>query len=115
MKFRLVEGAAEHVEGGVVYKAGDVIESALPLDELFVGKFVRLEEKAYVQNDPVEVVASPLGEDVTQDFPEAAKAGLRVFQRGRWYSLADSDAPDREIARAGSRAEMVTWVERFAE
>ena len=55
-KFKLNEGYGSHDQSGKTYVAGDVVETVLPLDEMFPGKFsvfvVNIEEKAEEAQKP---------------------------------------------------------------
>lgn len=45
-KFRLLPKTGPHKEGGVIYRAGDVVESEINLVQSFPGKFVQVEGNA---------------------------------------------------------------------
>lgn len=47
--------------------------------------------------DERELVDSKLGEDVTDDFPNALKKNLLVFKKGREYFVAAADDPNDQL------------------
>lgn len=51
-------------------------------------------DKSEVSDEQDDTSASPLGEDVTEDFPTAAAADMRVFKKGTEYFVTESDEPD---------------------
>jgi len=65
-KFKLI--SANHNEGGVDYKKGDIVESVLPLTEMHFGKFVVVGSDAEAEADrpapekeaPVKAPATPI-------------------------------------------------------
>lgn len=48
-----------------------------------------------------EVPPDVHGEDATVDFPDAAKADLKVFRKGPWYTVVDADEPNKALNDKG--------------
>jgi len=82
MKFRLLSG--RHVEAGVSYSAGDIVESKLNLAEVFVNKFEPVKSKA--KSAP----ADERGKEVTKQFPVAVAIEIEVFKTTKGYNAYDN-------------------------
>lgn len=113
--------AGRHIERGAgpkgedkTYKRGDVFESELELDKVFVNKFRRVAEdkvmtavtealpKAAEDLEKMDVPdpgepAKIHEHDVTAEFPTAAKADLKVFKVGKKYRVVDADTQDTQL------------------
>jgi hypothetical protein len=48
-------------------------------------------------------VSSKLGEDVSEAYPEARKAGIVVLRAGSWYHVADAKDPETALNETGLR------------
>lgn len=112
MKWKNV-GAAHTTETGRNVQRGEVFESDLPLDTLFVGKFERVYKEAEAEaeaeapkapdnteqgalTEKKECVSSDR-EDVTTEFPGAAEAGLVVVKDKKgWCVYDEGNAPINE-------------------
>lgn len=123
MKFRL--NGADHQQGGRVYTRGEIIESKADLVAMFGKKFERVHEEptapvvvpaalpplapqaaidaatdagaAGIAAPPAGAVPSPLGDDVTAEFANAADKGLLVFKKGKNFLVAKATAPAEAI------------------
>lgn len=128
---------ATHVEDGVRYYKGSRIVSDRDLDQIFKGKFTRIDDAPSFPNDCSGVAetteeegqetreevsslakppseAGPLGADVTSLFPSAAANELRVFKKGNRYHVCDaeSDKPltDKPIVKAAVESFIESYV-----
>lgn len=133
MKFKVLVGKAQH--GGKLYRKGDVIDVDFDLVAKHgKGKFERIhEEEGFAapqasprqkaqkaaateadSDDTAAATESTLGEDVTADFPEAAKQGLKVFRSGAWYHVATEDDPNTAVnEKALHKADVAKFVREF--
>lgn len=105
--------ATKHIHYGQTYTEGDEIESDLPLDRIFRGKFGRVtpkKKKKIVKRNPdededeeeVEEEQFPeeekaLGENVTERFPAAKRKDMLVFKSKRGYFVASPDHPSKAV------------------
>lgn len=94
--FEVVAGT--HYEGQKAYKQGERFESTADMTTIFPGKFrcvgtVEAPKAVESGSSDGSAVESPLGEDVTSDFPDAEKAKLLVFKKGKQYSVAKAKKP----------------------
>lgn len=110
MKFKVL--VARHLAaGGQSYVQGDIVETAGDLTIAFPGKFEKVQASAVVSaaqsaakaspvvpsSTPAGEVSSPFGEDVSEDFPSAVGADLKVFQKGSGYFVVDMDNEDEAL------------------
>lgn len=97
-----------HEVDGKTYKPGDLIETEHDLEKAFPHKFRRTErppaainQTAVIDDDNSDgedgVVESSLGENVTEDWPEAAVAGLLVLKKGSRFYVVDAEEPDESL------------------
>jgi len=110
MRFRLKPKTGSHAETigkgkdakVVTYTAaeGHVFETENDLCEMFPNKFERVvvgediappSPSAQRRAAKPTAKASPLGDDVTKDFPTAVKNDFRVFAKGKAFSVAEPD------------------------
>lgn len=120
MRFKVLQG--KHSAGvdsqtsrQSTFTVGEIVESDERLDKLFVNKFERLPDKGPVTikkrkniwdeeptlEVPVEEVSETpegeetvLGVEVTNRFPKAEPAGLKVFEKDELFNVADSEKSD---------------------
>jgi len=125
MKFRVLH--SRHIANGRTFEKGDIVESSGDLVKAFPGKFERIESSVEVArvraSSPAASEApvvppsapdgetSPFGEDVSEDFPSAVGADLKVFQKGSSYFVVDMDTPDKALnAKALKGAEVNKFI-----
>jgi len=109
MKFRLKKNCGSHVEGGKIYKAGDIIETDNDLAAIFHGKDANgnnrpgkfelihdeslkdtgKEDTTRVRPDIAPPAANEYGKDVSSEFPTADKVDVLVFEKSKWYTVVD--------------------------
>jgi len=108
-KYRLL--TSNHVsENGTKYKKGDIIETTLDLEALFVNKFEKVDAstRAKKEGKPANddnlknkdnntKDNDPEGEDVTEKFPDAVEVRLVVRKVGKLYVVTDPD--DKEAGQ----------------
>jgi hypothetical protein len=94
-KFRLVKGAGPHHDGGVVYKAGQVVDSGDNLDKLFGGKFERVSGKAPEEETIPSETHTPFDTDQT------TRAGAPAQEFGAESVEEFSDELDSEEGDEG--------------
>lgn len=98
MKFKVIAGTHRD-ESNLEYKMGEVIETELPLTDLFPNKFEALPEVVVTPKAKNEVVTpekeetsvekESKGDDVTADFPLAAEKECSVFKSSKGYTVYD--------------------------
>lgn len=117
--FVLIGGC--HFEGGLKYDFDKMRETIVlsenPLDEMYKGKFRKIGQPAMATSPPPDsefrgipmaVIdgrtpdSQPptdpiLGDEVTRDYPEAEKSGLRVFRRDGRLQVCPSDNPQEAV------------------
>jgi len=108
----------EHDHYGKVYGPGEIVETELPLDEMFRGKFEKLPE-APKRVEPQEIaVPSPevvdsdeRGEDVTHKLEIPDGVDLLVFRKNNEYFVYDEDGliPSAEV-RLTSKAKTEAFI-----
>lgn len=105
-KYEVAKG--KHIHEGITYTEGDVIESDKPLDRIWQNKFVKvgtkdkkqlkLLKKKQRKNEDVDTDdEDTLGENVTDQFPAAARVDCLVFKKDGKFVVADADEPDTPI------------------
>lgn len=143
MKYEMIEDGT-HEQDGKQYGKGDVIESREPLDQLYPQRFKRAgagaaatvkaeppsagegHEEGPTGKGPVQSPAqtpaktqeeSTLGEDVTEEFDSAAKAGLKVYRDGRHYKVAEDDAVNTQVddGELTSKAKVEAFVKDYSK
>jgi len=90
-------------QGPRVYEAGEIVESTEELDKIFLNKFEKVNGEGKgkkkkkgeegEEEEGAKEEGEPLGDDVTEKFPEAKDAGLMVFKEGRHYFVATASDP----------------------
>lgn len=127
MKFKLLHG--KHSQEGVKYVKGEIVETEMELDKLFVNKFVCIDatpmqeppKKPEIQTPKLtspsssndeevesqkdETSSSNIGDgDVTKEFPTAIEYGLKVICKDNWFEVVDEDGErqhDKKLRRSG--------------
>ncbi|MDD5502850.1 MAG: hypothetical protein PHH26_05240 [Candidatus Thermoplasmatota archaeon] len=112
--YRLRKDVGPHRQDGREYGPGEVIESDLPLNELFRGKFDEIEDSSPTEKMPafpnipapsvVKEDSSPSnppspkpsfkGKDETDKYPEAVSLGVSIIKNGAWYVVVDNETGD---------------------
>jgi hypothetical protein len=110
------------------YKAGDIIEANIPLDELFVGKFQRLSNEVYqadlvpkrqVKQDTRMIFVFADATDVSGSFPLAQENNLRVFKDAMGgYAVAVAGVPDDTLMNIaptvmGDKKQVKEWLTSY--
>jgi hypothetical protein len=125
-RFRVLEG--EHRERNRVFQKGEEFESPYPLDEMFVGKVLRMSDvveryvpERKVQPDTRMMFVFADANEVTGSFPIAQEHKLRVFKSATGhYAVAAADMPDDELMNIapnifGGKKQVNEWLASYAE
>jgi hypothetical protein len=87
--FQVIEGVHVSKSNNKVYEKGTVFQSRHKLDEMFIGKFLRVPDQSIIEGDEtvvnVKKEVKPIFDfenatDVSEKFPTAFENGLRVYQ-----------------------------------
>ncbi len=143
--YRVKAGSGSHFEGDKEYKAGDNVPSHHNLHEKFENKFepgvdivtapaapaapaapvVTDEEKARsadaarakkeADEKKKTEEESPLGENVTEDFPKVKGGGFTVFKKGKDYSVSEDDGKTAINPEPLKKATVEDFIACFAE
>lgn len=143
--YRVKVGSGSHFEGDKEYKAGDLVPSLHNLHEKFENKFepgvdiapvaaapaapaapvITDEEKARAadaarakkeaEDKKKADEASPLGENVTEDFPKVKGGGFTVFKKGKDYSVSEDDGKTAINPEPLKKATVEDFVTDFAK
>jgi len=129
MKFTVIAGA-HRGPNKELYQQGDIIETDIPLDELFVGKFQRLSETVYqtdilpqrkTRPDTRMLFVFADATEETTSFPLAQENGLRVFKDTLGgYAVASAGVPDEALMNIaptvmGTKKQVKEWLTSFLE
>jgi hypothetical protein len=113
-KFKLLVGTHREMQpDDRIYRPGDVVESVLDLVAVHGSdKFVSLAKFEADAKDAVnKAMAQAQGEDVTNDFDEAAEAEVQVFKKkGRWAVYETDGTP---IAGRLRKNQVVTAIGKY--
>lgn len=112
MRFKLIGGP--HVVGmganATMYKKGAIIQSDEDLVAKHPNKFELVPEPEKAKAPEEEAAAGEaapdeeeapeetgFGMDVTGNFKKAAHADLKVFKKGKFFTVVDADEPDKAL------------------
>ncbi len=144
--YRLMGGSYVERGSDHKYQKGDLVFSTSDLKKAFPGMFKRVKatepappvappvheapefdeddeeeeeefEEALDETTVSESTGNPLGDNVTEAFPNAHKNGLMVFKTGVRYSVADVDAPTVALNKTQlkSKKQVVDFVESYLD
>jgi hypothetical protein len=121
--FTVIDGEHEGLQK--TYKKGDTFRSQYPLDEMFIGKFLRGADIIMVDSkkalDTRMMFVFSDADDVTEKFPIASENELRVFKDAMGgYAVASARANDIDLTNLaptimGTAKQVNTWLVAYAK